>query len=114
MAAAGVIFRAIRWLTAAVRPNKKWAGLQERRPTDNDELAGSEGDSLRRAREQVLMQADGTRVPVDVIPSLTASELEVRIFLENCVWCGVRNVWVACRGTEVLAIPLWRLVHMWE
>lgn len=56
---------------------------------NNDELTGSEGDSLRRAREQVLMQADGTRVPVNVIPSLTASELEVGIFLKSFIWCSV-------------------------
>lgn len=71
------MYGAMRWLTATVctmRANAKRQRRQERRTMAN---AGA-----GRARESVLLQAAGTRVPVDVVPSLDEAELEVGVFYE--------------------------------
>lgn len=84
MAAAGILLRATRWCKAAgdvLRPSERGrshegnGGKRKTRRRRADRRAGN--DSLRRARESIISRASATRVPVDVIPSLTEAELEV-------------------------------------
>lgn len=71
---------------------------------------------MRRAREQVLMQAGGTRVPVEVIPSLSASELEVGISAKFLFGggCGARSDMDDILVGQSFGCSLGRLIHIWR
>lgn len=102
MAAAGVVLRAVRWVTnaasAAVAARRRDGTRGEGwRDTNNHKYKeavagagvgkgerGGAGERLRRARESVMLQAEGTRVPLDVIHTLNEAELEVRRFFMMC------------------------------